>query len=98
MDDELTPENHKVEDVKLTETYGQDQKKKNPYSEFFTDFITGFSALIVIGLILFIVIPVLLIILKIGAFLVIPISLLGAFIILIALLGKFIRQFLTKKK
>jgi hypothetical protein len=40
----------------------------------------------------------LLIILKIGAFLVIPISLLGAFIILIALLGKFIRQFLTKKK
>jgi len=43
------------------------------------------------------VIPVLLIILKIGAFLVIPVSLIGAFIILIALLGKFIRQFLTKK-
>ena len=98
MDDEITPENHKVEDIKLSDTYEKDRKKKNPYLEFITDFMTGFSALIVIGLILFIVIPVLLLILKIGAFLVIPISLLGAFIILIALLGKFIRQFLTKKK
>jgi hypothetical protein len=98
MDDEITPEKNKVEDLKLSETYEQDHKGKNPYLDFFTDFITGFSALIVIGLILFIVIPVLLIILKIGAFLIIPISLLGAFIILIALLGKFIRQLLIKKK
>jgi hypothetical protein len=97
MDNEIKPKNHKVERLKLSDTYEQDHKKKNRYLEFFTDFITGFSALIVIGLILFIVIPVLLIILKIGAFLVIPISLLGAFIILITLLGKFIRQFLTKK-
>ena len=72
-------------------------KKKNRFLEFITDFITGFSALIVIGLILFIIIPALLLILKIGAFLVVPISLLGAFIILIALLGKFIRHILTKK-
>ena len=97
MNDEITPRNHKVEDLKLSDTYEQGHKKKSRYLEFVTDFITGFSALIVIGLILFIVIPVLLIILKIGAFLVIPISLLGAFIILIALLGKFIRQFLIKK-
>lgn len=97
MDDEITPENHRIEDLKLSDTYKQDHKKKNRYLEFIADFITGFSVLIVIGLILFIVIPVLLIILKIGAFLVIPVSLLGAFIILIALLGKFIRQFLTKK-
>ena len=82
----------------MTNTYEQDHKKKNRFLEFITDFITGFSALIVIGLILFIVIPVLLIILKIGAFLIIPISLLGAFIILIALLGKLIRQSLIKKK
>jgi len=95
--DEIKPENHKVEDLKLSDTYEQDHKKKNRYLEFITDFITGFSALIVIGLILFIVIPVLLILLKIGAFLVIPISLLGAFIILIALLGKLIRQLLTKR-
>ena len=88
MDDEITPEKHKVEDIKLSDTYEQDQKKKNPYSEFFTDFITGFSALIVIGLILFIVIPVLLNIFKIGAVFVFPISMLGAFIILVALLKK----------
>ena len=97
MDDEKTPENHKVRDLKLYETYEQNHKKKNRYLEFIADFITGFSALIVVGLILFIVIPVLLLILKIGAFLVIPISLLGAFIILIALVGKLIRQILTKK-
>lgn len=82
----------------MSNSYEQDHKKKNPYSEFIADFMTGFSALIVIGLILFIVIPVLLLLLKIGAFLVVPISLLGAFIILIALLGKFIRHFLKKNK
>jgi ABC-type bacteriocin/lantibiotic exporter with double-glycine peptidase domain len=97
MDNEITPENHKVENLKLSETYEQDHKKKNRYLEFIADFITGFGALIVVGLIFFIIIPVLLLILKIGAFLVIPISLLGAFIILIALVGKLIRQFLTKK-
>ena len=97
MDDEKTPENHKVRDLKLYETYKQNHKKKKRYLEFIADFITGFSALIIVGLILFIVIPLLLLILKIGAFLVIPISLLGAFIILIALVGKLIRQILTKK-
>ena len=99
MDDEITPKNNKVEDIKLSDTYEQDQKKKNPYSEFFTDFITGFSALIVIGLILFIVIPVLLIILKIGAFLIIPISLLGAFIILInCIVGQVYKTVSNQKK
>jgi ABC-type bacteriocin/lantibiotic exporter with double-glycine peptidase domain len=97
MNNEITPENHKVEDLKLSSTLEQDHKKKNRYLEFITDFMTGFSALIVIGLILFIVIPLLLIILKIGAFFIVPISLLGAFVILIALLGKFIRKVLTKK-
>jgi ABC-type bacteriocin/lantibiotic exporter with double-glycine peptidase domain len=81
----------------LSSTYEQDHKKKNRLLEFITDFMTGFSALIVIGLILFIVIPVLLLILKIGAFLVVPIAMVGAFIILIALLGKLIRHLLTKK-
>ncbi len=52
MNDEIKPENHKVEDLKLSDTYEQDHKKKNRYLEFITDFITGFSALIVIGLIL----------------------------------------------
>jgi len=59
MNDEIKPENHEVKDLKLSDTYEQDHKKK---------------------------------------FLVVPISLLGAFIILITLLGKFIRQLLTKKR
>jgi len=98
MNEEINPGNHEVKDLKLSDTYKQKHKKKNRYLDFIADFITGFSALIVIGLILLIVIPVLLIILKIGAFLVVPISLLGAFIILIALLGKLIRRLLTKKR
>ena len=96
MDDEINPENHKVRDLKQSDIYEQDHKKRNRYLEFIADFITGFGALIVVGLIFFIIIPALLLILKIGVFLVIPISLLGAFIILIALVGKLIRQFLTK--
>ena len=97
MNDEITPKNYTVEDLKLNKSYEQDNKRKNRFFEFITDFITGFSALIVIGLILFIVIPVLLIVLKIGAVLIIPISLTGAFIIIVALLGKFIRHLLTKR-
>jgi hypothetical protein len=46
------------------------------------------NALTIIGLILFIVIPVLLSILKISAYFVFPISVLGAFIISVALLKK----------
>ncbi len=97
MNDEIKPKNYDVENLQLNKSYEQDYKRKNRFFEFITDFITGFSALIVIGLLLFIVIPVLLIVLKIGAVLIVPISLLGAFIILIALLGKFIRHLLTKK-
>ena len=98
MLDEINPENHEVKDLKLSDTYKPDFRKKNRYLDFIADFITGFGALIVTGLILFIVIPLLLIILKIGAFLVVPISLLGAFIIIVALLGKLIRRLLAKKK
>jgi hypothetical protein len=97
MNDETSPENHKVRDLKPYETYEQNHKKKNRYLEFIADFITGFSALIGVGLIFFIIIPALLLLLKIGIFLVIPISLLGAFIILIALAGKLIRQILNKR-
>jgi hypothetical protein len=70
----------------LSNIYKQDHKKKNQYLEFITNFMRGFSALTVIGLILFIVIPALLLILKIGSVFVFPISVLGGFIILIAFL------------
>mgnify|MGYP001813155802 CR=1 FL=1 len=97
MKNEIKPKNYDVENLNLNNSFEQDNKRKNRFFEFITDFITGFSTLIVIGLILFIVIPVLLIVLKIGAVLIVPISLLGAFIIIVALLGKFIRHLLTKR-
>lgn len=97
MSDEITPKNDIIEDLNLNKPFEQDRRDKNRFFEFIADFITGFSALIVVGLILFIVIPVLLIVLKVGAVLIVPISLLGAFIIVVALLGKFIRHLLTKR-
>jgi len=97
MKNEIKPKNYDVENLNLNNSFEQDNKRKNHFFEFITDFITGFSTLIVIGLILFIVIPVLLIVLKIGAVLIVPISLLGALIIIVALLGKFIRHLLTKR-
>jgi len=71
-------------------------KRQYPVLDFFTDFLTGFGALFLIGIILFIVVPVLLLTLKVGVALAVPIAVLGASIILIALFGKFIK-FLIKK-
>ncbi len=68
--------------------YDQDQKNKNRFLESVTNFIKRLNVLTVIGLILFIVIPALLSILKMGSLFVFPISVLGAFIILVALLKK----------
>ena len=70
----------------MSNVYKQDHKNKNRFLEFITDLKRGFNALTVIGLILFIVIPALLLILKIGSFFVFPISVLGGFIILVSLL------------
>ena len=72
----------------MSSTHERDHKKKNRFFEFIIDVMKGINALTVIGLILFIVIPVLLNILKIGAVYVFPISVLGGFIILIDLLRK----------
>jgi len=97
MNDEILPKNHEAKGLTPPETHERDHKKKNPFFEFIKDFITGFGALIVIGLILFIIIPVLLLIFKVSVALIIPISLFGAFIILIALFGKLIRHLLKKR-
>ena len=72
----------------MSNTYDQDHKKKNRFLEFIINFMKGLNALTITGLILFIVIPVLLSIWKIGAYFVFPISVLGAFIISVALLKK----------
>ena len=71
-------------------------KSQSPTLDFFTDFLTGFGALFLIGIILFIVVPLLLFTLKVGVALAVPIAILGACIILIALFGKLIK-FLIKR-
>ena len=71
-------------------------KSQSPMLGFFTDFLTGFGALFLIGMILFIVVPLLLFTLQVGVALAVPIAILGACIILIALFGRLIK-FLIKR-
>ncbi len=71
-------------------------KNQSPMLDFFTDFLTGFGALFLIGMILFVVVPLLLFTLQVGVALVVPIAILGACIILIALFGRLIK-FLIKR-
>ena len=93
-------------DVKINDEANHRQSigsfKKTPEStnrilEFLTDFLTGFGALLFIGIIFFIIIPLILITLKVGVVLAVPIAVFGAAIIVIALFGKLIR-FLIKRK
>ena len=72
-------------------------KSQSPMLGFFTDFLTGFGVLFLIGAILFIAVPLLLFTLKIGVALAVPIAFLGACIILIALFGRLVK-FLIKRK
>ena len=97
MNDEIQPKSREDKDVKLPEATEQDHKEKNRFIEFIKDFITGLGALAVVGIVLFIIIPVMLLIFKVSVALIIPISLLGAFIILIALVGKLVRHLVIKK-
>ena len=78
------------------ESLGKTPKSQNRIVDFFTDFLTGFGALFILGIILCIVVPLLLVTLKVGLALAVPIAILGAGIILIALLGKVIK-FIIKK-
>jgi uncharacterized RDD family membrane protein YckC len=97
MNDETKQKSHETKSLQVIETHKKEDKRKNRLLEFITDFITGFSALLAVGLILFIVVPLLFITLKIGAAFVVPIAFLGAIIILIAMFGKFVRYLLIKK-
>jgi len=96
----MNDKDSKMEDEIKAHRFNEGSEKhpvsQRPILTFFTDFLTGFGTLFLIGIILFIVIPLLLITLKIGVALAIPIAVLGACIILIALFGKFIK-FLIKK-
>jgi hypothetical protein len=94
-DNEIKIDSHD-EQRQSIDRLGKDLKRRNPVLDFFTDFLAGFGALFTIGIVLFIVVPLLLFTLKIGVALAIPIAVLGASIILIALFGKFIK-FLIKR-
>ena len=97
MNDEIQPKSREDKDVKLPEATEQYHKEKNRFIEFVKDFITGLGTLAVVGIVLFIIIPVMLLIFKVSVALIVPISLLGAFIILIALVGKLVRHLVIKK-
>ena len=71
-------------------------KSKRPILDFFTDFLTGFGTLFLIGVILFIVVPLLLFTLKVGVVLAVPIAILGACIIVIALFGRLIKVLIKR--
>ena len=97
MNDETKLKSNSVKSLQVIKTHKKEDKRKNRWLEFIADFITGFGALLAVGLILFVVVPLLLVALKIGAAFVVPIAFLGAIIILIAMVGKFIRYLFTKK-
>lgn len=62
--------------------------QRSKSSKFERDFRTGFGFLITTGIIFFVVMPLVLFMLKIGAFLILPFLILGAIILIIALLGR----------
>lgn len=97
MNDDIQSKSREDINVELPETPELNHKERNRFIEFTKDFITGLGALAVVGIVLFIIIPVLLLIFKVSVALIIPISLFGAFIILIALLGKLLRHLFIKK-
>lgn len=96
MNDKDLKIDDEVNEHQSVDSLGKASKSKRPMLDFFTDFMTGFGALFLIGVILFIVVPVLLFTLKVGVVLAVPIAILGACIILIALFGKLIK-FLIKR-
>jgi hypothetical protein len=85
-----------IEEPQFIESLGETQTEKNRTFEFFTDFLTGFGALFILGIILFIVVPLFLVLLKVGVSFAVPVAVFGFCIILIALFGRFIK-FLIKK-
>ena len=66
--------------------------------EFIKDLLTGFTALLLFLFVIFICLPLLMIALKIGVVIAIPLLYFGVFIICIAFLGRLIRILVLKKR
>lgn len=97
MNDDDLKVDGEVNDHQYIDISEKSPKRPRPMLDFFTDFLTGFGALFLIGAILFIAVPLLLFTLKVGVALAVPIAFLGACIILIALFGRLVK-FLIKSK
>ena len=97
----MSDKNLKVDDQagkqQPIDRFEESPKRQSPMFDFFTDFLTGFGALFLIGVILFIVVPVLLFILKVGLALIVPVAVLGACMIVIALFGKLVKSLIKKE-
>jgi hypothetical protein len=65
--------------------------------EFFKDLLTGFTALLLFLFLMFICLPLVMIGLKVGLFIAIPLLYFGVIIICIALLGRLVRVLILKK-
>ncbi len=69
---------------------------RNRGIEFVKDLLTGFGALILFLFVVFICLPLLMILLKIGVVIAIPILYFGVFLICVALVGRLIRVLFFK--
>ncbi len=96
MKDKDTEHRSEIGEHQRTPSVGEIEQRNNRILEFFSDFITGFGALFVLGIILFVIVPLGMVVLKVGVAFAVPVAILGACIILIALFGRFIK-FLIKK-
>ncbi len=96
MNDKDLKIDDEVNEHQSINSLGKASKSKRPMLDFFTDFLTGFGALFLVGVILFIVVPLLLFTLKVGVALAVPIAFLGACIIVTALFGRLIKSLIKR--
>jgi ABC-type bacteriocin/lantibiotic exporter with double-glycine peptidase domain len=97
----MSANNHNLDDpVTPQQSIGRFQEppeRQSSLFDFFSDFLTGFGALFLLGVVLFIIVPVLLFILKVGLALIVPVAVLGACMMLIALFGRLIKSLIRKE-
>jgi len=89
----LTEPEKRPQDARFSETLEETNRRpKRPFdaSAFTRDFLTGCLALAAVSVIGLVLVPVLIIVFKISALLIVPLGLLAIFVILTAFLGRII--------
>ena len=79
-----------IEEKPVEHELNKEIEEKPVQHEFSKDFLTGCLALIVIGLILFVLVPLLIFVLKLSVLVAVPIGFVAAFIIFTAFFGRII--------